>query len=248
MHGRTALRLHSLSRKIDEAVGLRQRNFIPPIVLGVCGGSGSGKSTFCELLVSLLGPERVAYLRQDDYYKDLSHLALEERIQTNFDHPDSIEFALLTTHLDFLTSGREIAVPRYDFGTHLRTSIQQIVSPRPIVLVDGILLLADANTTTRLQHKIFIDASESVRFQRRMKRDSRERGRTPESIENQFNSTVRPMHDLYVEAKKSLADRIISGEAPFEPVLFDLCASLMREIDDRGSSSQSGSRYRFLPR
>ena len=229
MLGRSSLRLHSLSNKVREAIGVHPKKFEPPITLGVCGGSGSGKTTFCEQLVQLLGADRVAYLRQDDYYKDLTHLSPEDRARVNFDHPDSIEFSLLTTHLDFLSSGREIAVPRYDFASHCRTTIQQILSPKPIVLVEGILLFADVQTSLRLQHKIFIDASEQVRFQRRLRRDIRERGRTPESVEWQFQSTVSPMHNLFVEPKKIIADRIVSGESPFEPTLLELVTALMRQ-------------------
>lgn len=212
---------------------MQPKNFVPPITLGVCGGSGSGKTTFCERLVDLLGVDRVAYLRQDDYYRDLTHLTPSERALVNFDHPDSIEFSLLATHIDYLSSGRDVAVPRYDFTTHCRTTIQQIVSPKPVVLVEGILLFADATTASRLNHKIFIDTSEQVRFQRRLRRDIRDRGRTPESVEWQFQTTVSPMHNMYVEPKKLIADRVVSGEKPFEPTLIELCTLLVREAQTR---------------
>lgn len=206
---------------------MRQKNYVRPFVLGVCGGSGSGKTTFCNQLVSLLGPDRVLHLRQDDYYKDLSHLQPEQRAEVNFDHPDSIEFSLLATHLDLLQEGLEIAVPKYDFSTHTRTAIQQIMSPKPVVVVEGILLFSDHTTAERLQYKIFIDTCEDVRYQRRLKRDVRERGRTAESVQKQFQTTVKPMHEVFVENRKQHADRIVSGETPFEPTLIELCSSLV---------------------
>lgn len=230
MFGRFALRHHSLAKKIREAIGVREKRYVQPYILGVCGGSGSGKTTFCEQLVSLLGPDRIAHVSQDDYYRDLAHLLPEERARVNFDHPDSIEFSLLATHLDHLAQGRDVAVPKYDFATHTRTAVQQIVSPKPIVLVEGILLFADTLTAGRIHHKIFIDASEEVRFARRLRRDVRERGRSAESVEWQFQSTVRPMHDLFVEPKKVLADRVVSGETPFEPALLELSGHLMRGV------------------
>jgi len=234
MLGRFALRHHSLPLKIREAIGVRDKRFVQPYILGVCGGSGSGKTTFCEQLVSILGSDRVAHLRQDDYYRDLTHLDKTARAAVNFDHPDSIEFALLSTHLDHLGQGREVAVPKYDFSSHTRTLIQQIVSPKPIVLVEGILLFADSSTASRIHMKVFIDTSEEVRFARRLRRDVRERGRTPESVEWQFSSTVKPMHNLFVEPKKALADKIVSGETPFESALLELSGLLMRDVVLRG--------------
>lgn len=229
---RTALRVHSLSHKRREALGLRQKDF-QPLILGVCGGSGSGKTTFCEQFVDLVGHDRVLHLKQDDYYRDLSSLTPEQRDAVNFDHPDSIEFSLLGMHLEYLMAGKDIAVPRYDFATHTRTSIQQVVSPKPVILVEGILLYANDEIASRIHHKVFIDASDAVRFQRRVRRDVRERGRTAEHVEWQFNSTVRPMHERFVEPKKQLADKIISGEEPFGPALLEVCALLMRDTQYR---------------
>lgn len=225
---RTSLKVHSLPVKLREAIGVRQRDY-QPIILGVCGGSGSGKTTFCEQFVEFVGPDRVLHLKQDDYYRDLSSLSKEERDLVNFDHPDSIEFSLLSMHLEYLMAGREIAVPKYDFATHCRTLVSQVASPKPIILVEGILLYADSDIASRIHHKIFIDASDDVRFQRRVRRDIRERGRTADHVEWQFNSTVRPMHDLYVEPKKYIADKIISGEEPFGPALLETCAIILRD-------------------
>lgn len=229
---RTALRVHSLSHKKREAIGLRQPN-LQPLILGVCGGSGSGKTTFCEQFVDLVGPDRVLHLRQDDYYRDLSQLTPAEREVVNFDHPDSVEFTLLALHLEYLMSGRNVAVPHYDFSTHCRTAIQKVVSPKPLILVEGILLYADEDIASRIHHKVFVETSDSIRFERRVRRDVRERGRTAESVELQFKSTVRPMHDKYVEPKKALADKIVSGEEPFGPALLEVCSILMRETQFR---------------
>lgn len=226
--GWSALRLHSLSRKVLDATGGKGRSQVAPLVIGVCGGSGSGKTSFCEKLVELLGPDQVAYLKQDDYYRDLGHLSLEDRLQVNFDHPEAIEFPLLCTHLDLLAAGHQIAVPQYDFSSYTRTRIQRIVAPRPVVLLEGILIFSDAPLESRIHHKIFIDAGEEVRFHRRLRRDVRERGRTPESVEERFKETVRPMHEQFVEPCKHRADRVISGESPFEPTLLELSTYLLQ--------------------
>lgn len=226
--GWSALRLHSLSRKVLDATGGRGRSHVAPLVIGVCGGSGSGKTSFCEKLVELLGPDQVAYLKQDDYYRDLGHLNMEDRLQVNFDHPEAIEFPLLCTHLDLLAAGHQIAVPQYDFKSYTRTRIQRIVAPRPVVLLEGILIFSDTSLESRIHHKIFIDAGEEVRFHRRLRRDVRERGRTPESVEERFKETVRPMHEQFVEPCKLRADRIISGESPFEPTLLELSTYLLQ--------------------
>lgn len=228
--GWSAVRLHSLSRKVLEATGHREKSFVPPLILGVSGGSGSGKTTFCDKLVDLVGPNQVAFLKQDDYYRDLGYLPLDERASSNFDHPEAIEFPLLCTHLDLLSAGHQIAVPQYDFKSYTRTRIQRIVSPRPIVVLEGILIFADAALVSRIHHKIFIDAGEEVRFHRRLRRDVKERGRTPESVSQQFKETVRPMHEQFVEPSKILSDRVISGEAPFEPVLLELSSYLRQTI------------------
>jgi uridine kinase len=229
MYGRMALKNHSLTSRVREATGVQSKRFVEPFILGVCGGSGSGKTTFCEQLVSILGADKVIHLSQDDYYRDLSHLNVEERAGVNFDHPDSVEFPLLTTHLDHLMQGLSIAVPKYDFSKHMRSFVQQIVSPKPIILVEGILLFADTPTTSRFKLKVFIDTAESVRFSRRLKRDVRE------SVQYQFQKTVLPMHNLFVEGKRGLADHVVSGEEPFEPSLLELAGYLMRQVMSQSS-------------
>jgi uridine kinase len=197
-------------------------------VIGVCGGSGSGKTSFCEKLVDFLGPDQVALLRQDDYYRDLGHLALEDRVAMNFDHPEAFEFPLLCTHLDLLSAGHQVAVPQYDFKSYTRTRIQRIVFPKPYVVIEGILILSDASLESRFHHKIFIETAEDVRYDRRLRRDVRDRGRTPESVEQRFKETVRPMHEQFVEPCKVRADRVISGEMPFEAALLELSSFLIQ--------------------
>jgi uridine kinase len=210
-----------------EATGVKKREK-QPYIIGVCGGSGSGKTTFCDQLLALLGPDRAAHLSQDDYYKDLSHLSPQARAEVNFDHPDSIEFGLLSEHLDRLGQGEPVAVPTYDFSTHTRSGRQHIISPKPVVLVEGILLFSHDVTVEKFDYRVFIEAREAVRFERRLHRDVKERGRSAESVTRQFQSTVRPMHNLFVEPRRQMADRVISGEEPFEPLLIELATLLLR--------------------
>jgi uridine kinase len=222
-----SVKVHALATKVREAIGLKNRQFDPPLTLGVCGGSGSGKTTFCNQFVQLLGHDRVVHLKQDDYYRDLSHLSADKRASVNFDHPDSVEFGLLLEHLESLTHGHEIAVPKYDFATHCRVHVEQIVSPKPIILVEGILLFSEELVTSKMDLKVFIDTPTDVRFDRRLRRDIRERGRSAESVREQFQKTVLPMHEKFVEPSKNVADRVISGELPFEPHLYDLCGHIV---------------------
>ena len=217
-----SVKVHALQSKVREAIGLRKRHLETPLLLGVCGGSGSGKTTFCNQFVQLLGRERVIHLKQDDYYRDLVHLPAEVRKQVNFDHPDAVEFDLLLEHVESLMCGHEVAIPRYDFSTHSRVYVEEIVEPKPIILVEGILLFSCEGLADKMDLKVFIDTPVDVRFDRRLSRDMRERGRSPESISEQFRKTVLPMHDCFVEPAKRMADRVISGELPFEPHLYDI--------------------------
>ena len=166
-------------------------------VLGVAGGSGAGKTTLVEGVVSRFG-DRAAVLWFDEYYHDLAHLDPADRATVNFDHPDSLDRGLLVEHLDGLMAGRAVDVPVYDFTTHTRTGRTRRVEPRPVVVVDGILVLAVPEVRRRLDLAVFVDAPEAVRLTRRMDRDVAERGRTPESVRAQFAATVGPMHDRFV--------------------------------------------------
>lgn len=181
---------------------------ISPLLIGVVGGSGSGKTTVARAIYDFL-PMNAAFIDMDAYYKDLSHLGLEERRQVNFDHPDSIDTDLMVAHLLELRSGRPIRKPAYDFAAHTRAAATVEIEPREVVVVDGILLFAEERLRELFDIKIFVDVDDDVRFIRRLQRDVAERGREMEDIIRQYLATVRPMHLEFVEPSKRYADVII---------------------------------------
>ncbi|NWG20376.1 MAG: uridine kinase [Chloroflexi bacterium] len=180
-----------------------------PLVIGVAGGSGSGKTTVSNAILDRVGRERIAFLPHDSYYRDLSHLPLEERARVNFDHPDAFDNALFLEHIDMLIRGETIGAPIYDFASYVRLPGVVPVSPRPVILLEGILLFVDAELRRRMDIKLFVDAESDLRILRRLQRDIRERGRTVESVIEQYLRTVRPMHLEFVEPSKRYADIII---------------------------------------
>ena len=179
-------------------------------VLGLAGGSGAGKTTLVDGLTSRLRGD-VSVLWFDEYYHDLVHLSPEQRAAVNFDHPDSLDEVLLIEHLDGLLAGRPVDVPVYDFTTHTRTGRTRRVEPRPVVAVDGILVLAVPALRSRLDLAVFVDAPAEVRLARRMYRDVRERGRTTASVRAQFEATVAPMHEAFVDPSAEHADLRLDG-------------------------------------
>lgn len=181
----------------------------------MAGGSGSGKTTFTNTLVEELGSANVSVIGQDSYYIDQSH-NFTACGSINFDHPDALDWELLSGHLEDLRQGRPIHVPIYDYATHQRQDNTILVLPKPYIVVDGILIFAAPKLIDRFDFKIFIDAPEELRFSRRLKRDVGERGRTPEGVRTQFNAHVKPMHDLFVEPSKHKADLIVYGEGSFK--------------------------------
>ncbi|MFZ9519558.1 MAG: uridine kinase [Silvanigrellaceae bacterium] len=208
------------------------------VIVGVSGGSGSGKTTFCRQLVNRLGEHQVVHLKQDSYYRDLSHLSSAERDAVNFDHPQALEFDLLCEHLKALRGGVGVEVPVYDFATHTRSADSIRTVAKPIIVIEGILILSQSRILEQLQYSIFVDAPQDVRLARRIRRDIAERGRTKESVEQQFFATVAPMHDLFVEPCKQNSTRIISGEQPFDDSIEQLVRHLMRDVASRQDSSQ----------
>lgn len=196
------------------------------LLVGVAGGSGSGKTTFARMLQAHLGEDFCITLAQDNYYRDLSEQFDRDGGKVNFDHPDAIEFSLLVHHLKALKQGQSIDVPKYDFSTHKRRIEVTYFDPRPVVIVDGILINTQSEVRDCLDFSFFIDAAEDVRFQRRMYRDVRERGRTPEGVRAQLMNHVKPMHDLFVEPSKKFANRIVSGERSFGPIIEEVVYGL----------------------
>ncbi len=191
------------------------------LVIGICGGTGSGKTTVARKILETVGADHVVYLQQDAYYKDLSHLPLEERHKVNFDHPDAIDTDLLIQHIEDLRAGRAIEQPVYDFLTHTRRPETRHVEPHPIILVEGILVFENPRLRALMDLKIFVDTADDLRFIRRLLRDISERGRTVESVIQQYLETVRPMHLEFVEPSKRYAD-IIIPEGGYNVVGIDL--------------------------
>ena len=179
-----------------------------PLIIGVAGGSGSGKTTVARAIVEHLDLDAVL-IDADAYYCDLAHLSLEERKQVNFDHPDALDIPLLAEHLTSLAQGRSIEKPTYDFAAHTRATRTVLVEPRDVVLVDGILIFSDSRLRPLFDIKVFVDVAGDVRFIRRMRRDILERGRRLEDVIDQYLGTVRPMHMEFVEPSKRYADVIL---------------------------------------
>jgi uridine kinase len=199
-----------------------------PLFVGVAGGSGSGKSTVVERIIAALGSQPVTLIHHDAYYYDYGHLTFEERAEVNFDHPDSLETSLLIEHLDALAEGRPVALPVYDFTTHTRSGETRPAASTPVVIVDGILVLAERAIRDRLDIKIFVDTDSDVRFIRRLGRDMEHRGRSLESVVSQYQGTVRPMHLEFVEPSKRYADVIVPVGGTNE-VAIDMLVTRLRE-------------------
>lgn len=189
----------------------------PPFAVAVAGGSGSGKTSLTRALVGLLGPGRCAVLDHDSYYRDLSHLPLAVRAETNFDHPDSLDSGLLAHHIEELRAGRPVERPSYDFATHSRRAVTTRIEPRPVILCEGILLLAVPELRSAFDLRVYIDTPADVRALRRVQRDIVERGRTVESVVHQYMTSVRPMHEHFVEPARDTADLVLGWQhAPHE--------------------------------
>ena len=200
-----------------------------PLVIGIAGGSGSGKTTVAQVILQRVGPERIAFLQHDAYYKDLSGLPPVQRAEVNFDHPHSLESELLIRHIKQLRSGQAVDVPIYDFSTHSRTERTYIVQPRPVILVEGILIFAEKNLREMFDVKLFVDTDSDIRFIRRLQRDIAERGRTTDSVIHQYLTTVRPMHLEFVEPSKRYADVIIP-EGGFNTAALDMVVARIETL------------------
>ena len=194
-------------------------------IIGIAGGSGSGKTVLAHWLLKYFGPERAGLITQDSYYFDQSERFDHDGGAVNFDHPDAIDFDLMAEHLETLLAGDPVDIPIYDFATHTRIEQTNWFKPREIILVDGILILGDELVRELFDASIFISTSEEVRYGRRLSRDTQERGRTPEGVREQFYRQVKPMHDRFVDPSREHADLILSGELPVADMISKIEAS-----------------------
>jgi uridine kinase len=197
------------------------------LIIGIAGGTASGKTTLSQLLKELAGFEQAEIIYLDSYYRSQDHLDFQARTETNYDHPDAFEIDLLIENLKQLKFSKSIKAPNYNFVEHTRSKEPMIIEPKPILIVEGFLTLYYPELLELFDLKVFVDASTAVRKQRRLTRDIHERGRTAESVELQWNTTVEPMHQKYCEPSKGNADIIIDGESPY---FEDLALELLQKI------------------
>jgi uridine kinase len=198
------------------------------LIIGICGGTGSGKTTVAKSILEAISTGDVVFIQQDSYYRNLKDLPLDYRNIANFDHPDALDNDLLVNHIRKLKAGEAVDLPIYDFRTHTRRNETLSVEPKPIVIVEGILIFADPRLFEQLDIKVFVDTPDDIRFIRRLRRDIAERGRTVESVIEQYLATVRPMHMQFVEPSKRHADVIIP-EGGHNLVSIDLISGKIRE-------------------
>ena len=208
-----------------------------PVIVGIAGGSGSGKSTIVAELVDLLGLGITTVIRHDWYYRDLSHLELEERTAVNFDHPSSLDTELLIEHVMTLVSGKSVDAPFYDFSTHTRSSSTIQLEPPQVLILDGILTLANEQLRELMDIRVFVDTDVEKRLNRRLERDSGERGRSPASVIQQFESTVLPMHHKFVEPSRAYAEITISGGHQDSATVKQLAFRVQELLDERSLST-----------
>jgi uridine kinase len=208
---------------------------MPPLCIGIAGGTGSGKSTIARNIAASLPPGSVATLDHDSYYRDRSDLSFEERCQLNYDHPDSLETDLLVAHLRALRAGRAAEVPSYDFVTHARRAETRRVEPTKVVIVEGILVFVEAALRAELDVKIFVDTDADIRVFRRIRRDIEQRGRSFAHVRDQYYKSVRPMHLMFVEPSKRWADLIIP-EGGENRVALDLIIGKLRHVVEADAS------------
>lgn len=200
-----------------------------PFIIGVAGGTGSGKTTVVRNIIKFIAPEKVLTISHDDYYRDQTHLPFEEREKTNYDHPNSLETELLIQHIKELSEGKSVRKPLYDFSQHTRSSETEEVQPTRVIIVEGILLFECKNLRNLFDLKVFVDTDADIRILRRIKRDMEERGRDFDFIVQQYLSIVRPMHLEFVEPSKRYAD-IILPEGGENRVALELLLARVREI------------------
>ena len=197
------------------------------IILGIAGGTGSGKTFIVDNLLSIYNSNNINVINLDSYYKDLSHMGYQDRVKQNFDHPDSIDIDLIISHLKQISDGNDIDIPIYDFSNHARLETTKTISQSSVIIVEGIFALHYMQLRKLYTLNVFIETSEDIRFQRRLSRDTKERGRTIGSIKDQFESTVIPMHEKFIGPSKQFADLIIDGNSN----IINIIRSIKEKID-----------------
>jgi uridine kinase len=197
------------------------------MIIGICGGTGSGKTTVANKILQAVGAHEVAFIQQDSYYRDLDQMPLDYRRKVNFDHPDAIDTELLVGHMRDLKAGRGVDLPLYDFRNHARRKETLRMEPKLITILEGILIFAEPRLLTEMDVKVFVDTPDDIRFIRRLRRDVAERGRTADSVIEQYLASVRPMHQQFVEPSKRFADVIIP-EGGHNQVSIDLLSGNIR--------------------
>ena len=211
------------------------------MIIGICGGTGSGKTTVANRILESVSRDEVIFLQQDSYYRNLDQLPLDYRRKVNFDHPDAIDNDLLVQHLRELKAGRAVELPVYDFKTHTRRPETLPTAPRPIIIIEGILIFNEERLREEMDIKVFVDTPDDIRFIRRLRRDVAERGRTSESVIEQYLATVRPMHMQFVEPSKRHADVIIP-EGGHNLVSIALISGRIRErLADARAAASAGA-------
>jgi uridine kinase len=205
----------------------------PPLIIGIAGGTGSGKTTIANVILERVGADSIAFLPHDAYYRNLEDLPRSQREIINFDHPDSLETPLLVDHLQMLRQWKPVRIPIYDFTIHSRTAQTRLIQPQPVILVEGILVFAEPELRRLFDVKIYVDTDPDVRFIRRLQRDIVERGRTVESVIRQYETTVRPMHLEFVEPSKRYADVIIPEGGLNTAAMDMVVARVQRLLENR---------------
>jgi len=217
---------------VSNAFGARS-NRMKPLIIGIAGGTGSGKSTVARKVAEALPDASVAFLEMDAYYRDFRHLTLEQLHQVNWDHPDAFDVELLTYHLAQLSTGHRVEMPVYEFASHTRSARTRPIEPSDVVVIDGILLLSDPAIRELCDVKVFVDADADVRLIRRIRRDTAKRGRTLESVLEQYLTTVQPMHLLFVEPSKRYADVIVPRGGSNTVAIEMIVAKIQRRLSAR---------------
>ncbi len=208
------------------------------MIIGICGGTGSGKTTIARAIVDAVGESNVVLVEQDSYYRNLADMPLDERHQANFDHPDSLDSDMLVNHILRLKQGLSAEMPLYDFKTHTRSDNIEIIEPKPVVIVEGILIFAEPRVLDLLDVRVFVDTPDDIRLMRRLRRDFTERGRTFERTLDQYERTIRPMHFEFVEPSKRHADVIIPEGAQMGVSVEFLCGLVREKLNMEKNSSK----------